>query len=121
MHHLAGAARLLLALLGLFMATLALATPGSRFDDSMPPARYQQDATVTVHYTTRPLSEKACGIAKLDPTQWVLNGCVVHPPGRVDTYLPNPCSTEFAGQSFARYACHEMGHYNGWPGTHPQP
>lgn len=106
----------LLGLLALLSAAVAVAIPASRLDDGFPPLRFQSDAVVLVHFVSRPLPA-VCGEI---PKGYRLNGCVpvvgVH-----EAYLPNPCASEFAGQSFARYACHEMGHVNGWSADHPRP
>tara|TARA_R110000772_G_scaffold89304_2_gene185111 strand:+ start:8803 stop:9123 length:321 start_codon:yes stop_codon:yes gene_type:complete len=48
----------------------------------------------------------------------VLLGCHYERDGLSIIVLPNPCvlaKTEL----FARLACHEKGHLNGWPGDHP--
>jgi hypothetical protein len=106
----------LLGLLALLVAVPLAATTGSLFDDGLPPKAYQGDAAILVHYVSRPLPEAPCGV-HLGPG-WILNGCALS--GRMENYLPNPCSKEFAGQSFARYACHEKGHSLGWAADHPR-
>lgn len=55
--------------------------------------------------------------------------CGVNPPYRIlachkriggTSYivLPNPCPHGAAGEYFARLACHEAGHAQGWTGLH---
>jgi hypothetical protein len=106
---------LLMLLLGLLMAAQAGATTGTRIDDGFPPVLYQGDAVLVVHLVSRPLPN-ICGPT---PSGYQLNGCTPK-VGEQEIWLPNPCSSEFAGQSFARWACHEMGHANGWPADHPR-
>jgi hypothetical protein len=97
-------------------ATAGLST-SSLMDDGYPPARFAGDGTNLVHYLQRPLPGTPCSSSV--PAGYQLNGCRLG--GTNEVWLPNPCSKEFAGQSFARYACHELGHSNGWPPDHPRP
>lgn len=116
------ARRLMLALAVLMTAfsiamTPALAESGSVYDDGMPPVAYQDDAIVPIlAYAGNPADRELLCDADV-PDNMVLLGCVL-PNGA--TVLPNPCSAEYAGESFAIIACHELGHSNGWPGTHPR-
>lgn len=91
---------------------------GSIYDDGMPPVKYQGDVIIPVlAYAGNPADREVLCDANV-PSGMVLLGCVL-PNGA--TVLPNPCAPEFAGEKFAIIACHELGHSNGWPGTHPRP
>lgn len=95
------------------VAASAAAGTTSWIDDGYPPARYEDDRTAFVQFVDKTQIESNCG--KGD------GGIVLACSFGTRLVLPNPCSPEFAGQSFARLACHEMGHANGWPGNHPRP
>lgn len=70
-----------------------------------PPARYRADATHTVLITNRIAA--LCG----NPDAY---SCFQYNT----VYLPNPCL--FPADFYATLACHEFGHANGWPSTHPE-
>jgi hypothetical protein len=89
-----------------------LAGSTSPYDDGYPPLRFQGDATATVEFTYD--VHPSCG---KDPPGKRLEACQSGP--RIT--LPNPCDPAFKGEAFARLSCHELGHFNGWPGDHPRP
>lgn len=105
-----------LALLFLFAAAAVATT--NLMDDGYPPARYQHDGTASLTmFVGQKTVNTVCGEA---PRGWRTMACAFPDTDR-KMVLPNPCSAEFAGESFARLACHELGHLNGWPGNHPRP
>jgi hypothetical protein len=78
-----------------------------------PPTQYQRDAEARVTFLSArndaiarcqmlgaPQGAQACGGAA---------GFIV---------APNPCV--YAGDPYADLLCHELGHVNGWPASHPQ-
>lgn len=89
----------------------------SMTDSGYPPARYQGDAAAdaTTFLTSQDAINLLCGKA---PAGYHTLACV---KDDVHLVLPNACKPEFAGQSYARITCHEMGHLNGWPSDHPRP
>jgi len=106
----------LMGFLALLMAACAVATT-SWVDDGYPPVRYQHNGIAQVTTFTNQVGiDAACG--KAGPGART-EACSF--PKTLALVLPNPCGSEFAGQSFARLACHELGHLNGWPGNHPRP
>lgn len=98
-------------------ALLALAAVASFWGaatafDGMPPAKYQGNLLVSVQFADWNQIGPLCGYPEVNGRY---EGCSL--PGHM--VLPNPCDPEFAGQSFARLACHEKGHELGWPADHP--
>lgn len=84
------------------------------YNTGSPPYRYQGDVKVTIYFE-QPNKINRDG-------QGGQVGCT----GAVFAYslqdkntihLPNPC-TYPASDAYARLACHEMAHINGWPGYH---
>jgi len=104
--------------MALLMAVPLLAASGSLIDSGYPPMRYQHDATAAaVRFSSdQDYIDRVCGKS---PKGFVTLACTLQ--DKRQEVLPNPCAEEFAGQSFARTACHELGHLNGWPGNHPRP
>jgi hypothetical protein len=99
----------------LILAALSAGTI-SPVDDGYPPVRYQGDATISTTILGGNLYE-ACGVTPVPGFK--LEACSM--PWENKLVLPNPCDVSFAGETFARLACHELGHLNGWPGDHPRP
>lgn len=75
-----------------------------------PPARFQGDATVIVHFTNRAGIKENCG-------ERVLACQLDH-----EIWARNPCTTKEAADlaSLDSDLCHELGHVNGWPDNHPR-
>lgn len=80
-----------------------------------PPDAYAlADVTVTQVAFVHP-DAVAATCSKLG-SRVVAAGCAV---GKDLIVLPNPCLRYQLG-SYAQLACHELGHVNGWPATHPE-
>jgi hypothetical protein len=94
-------------------ALLLLATAGSTIDDGWPPrGRYRRDATAQVHFVDQKHVTGYCDAGDPDAPGDVTIAC----QSGFTLYLPNPCA--YRGE-YARIACHELGHINGWPNNHP--
>ncbi len=100
--------------------------PGGRkpspIDNGWPPARFTADVTPTsVAFIDRTAMGAACGGTVGSPVE--IEACTrlgLAGDGRIlrsDVTLPNPCEG-FEGEDFARLACHELAHINGWPADH---
>jgi hypothetical protein len=81
--------------------------------DGWPPRRYTSDNTALVHFVAPDKIDGACGVKHdpVNPEEACQEGAVI--------VLPNPCTFP-ERETFARLACHELGHRNGWPGNHPK-
>ena len=104
-------------LLTLAVALAATVGTSSTIDSGYPPDRYQVDgsaASATFLSGQEPIN-MLCGAA---PAGFHTLACVK--PG-AHLILPNPCGTAFLGEDYAKIACHELGHLNGWPADHPRP
>lgn len=79
-------------------------------DDGWPPMRFRKDNHATVFYVAPKDIQLACNVKlpELEACTKLLYNTVV---------LPNPCTFPDE-ERFARLACHELGHLNGWPGEH---
>jgi hypothetical protein len=79
-----------------------------------PEGPVRNDVTITkpVHFTHS--IELYCGKA---PEGYHFSGCVRDG----ELTLPNPCDPAYSHEKFAKLACHELAHLNGWPGDHPRP
>lgn len=89
---------------------------GTRFDSDLPPARFQGNATATVQFDTDSGVSARCeqSLGPANPGHhW--GGC--HLTSGVIIF-PNPCL--YTDQPYAGRLCHELGHWNGWPGDHPR-
>lgn len=89
--------------------------PNTPYFTGLPPAEFQSDNAQVVVFTstvTRFCGEAPEGIRIIACSRTVNKTPVL--------FLPNPC---LAGQTeyYARIACHELGHRNGWSGNHPMP
>jgi hypothetical protein len=97
---------------------LAALAYGSVISDDRPPDRYAHvpgKATVVL-WVSMDEVQRLCGDkAHPIPAGMVINGCV-----RLDgsIVLPDPCD-EPVWDIYAHRACHELGHFNGWPSDHP--
>jgi len=85
--------------------------PPSLIDSGWPPQRYMGEAAGLVGFVDD--VGAYCGRA---PEGYVILACASKEEGVM--VLPNPCAAEFREEKFARIACHEKGHWLGWPGTH---
>jgi hypothetical protein len=88
---------------------------GGTVNSDMPPIRFQGNNTAVVHFTDQDGIHKYCG--KPEPG-FVMIACRRQTHDGVDVvFMPNPCpigDREF----YAKIACHEMAHVNGWTGDH---
>jgi hypothetical protein len=101
--------------------TKPLATPqglakgSTYYNDAMPPQRFRGDGSAAVVFRSPAEVDRFCRrLSGQSPCGYRFEACAY---GR-HMMLPNPCDPSFAGQSFARTACHELGHISGWPATH---
>lgn len=95
------------------VAALSVAWGSATAFDGMPPPKYQGDLLAPTWFVQFDKIPGLCGYPT--PKQGRFEGCSL--PGKM--VLPNPCLAEFSGQSFARLACHELAHQQGWPASHP--
>lgn len=107
--------------LGAIMLIVLSAVPagaktGTYVDDGYPPKNLQGD--LMMNGVVEFLHDVQIGCGKADPGT-ILEACSIESAPKL--VLPNPCDPKFAGQSFARLTCHELGHLHGWPGNHPRP
>lgn len=85
----------------------------SGWTTSIPPVKFRADAMATVAFVADP--DGRC--APPDDVRQYRACVVTYPGGAQLMVLPNPC--KFASVDFyARWACHELGHRNGWPANH---
>lgn len=97
--------------IALAFAAATLAPNSSPINDGYPPIRFMGEATAVVVFVDDVSS--LCGKA---PPGYVVLACAV--PENHAIALPNPCFERFKDEQFAKIACHEKGHINGWPETH---
>lgn len=94
--------------------SLSSAAPVDRpYFAGMPPERYQGEGAAVVMFADN--VEAYCPASI--PDGYVLLGCAFEYEGAPVLVLPNPCPLGDA-EMFARIACHELGHRNGWTGRH---
>ena len=74
---------------------------------AVPPARFQGEASAYVHF----VHDVAATCPIKAPAGYTLKGCHQKLGKQSILILPNPCA--YPGE-FARIACHEIGHVNGW-------
>jgi hypothetical protein len=74
-----------------------------------PPVRYRKDTKATVYFE-QPNKINA------DDNDGCDSAVFAYQDGN-NIHLPNPCVYPKT-DAYARIACHEMGHKNGWPGYH---
>jgi hypothetical protein len=70
---------------------------------------WQEDNVVTVAFVSNP--SEACGRLHGIEPQYGVVACVDDIGGK-KVILPNPCLIK--NERYARIACHELGHTNGW-------
>jgi hypothetical protein len=81
---------------------------------SEPPRRYERDAEAAVRFLAPDKAAEACA-----GTAHELGVHVEACNRDARVILPNPC--EWPGSDpYADQACHELGHWNGWPASHPR-
>lgn len=92
-----------------------LRSPDS-FGEVLPPDRYQGDGAAIVLFGHQDTIARLCGkpgpdgIGPLACTGTLKDGTPI-------VVVPNPCIAARA-ELYAAILCHELGHVNGWPGTH---
>lgn len=96
---------------------------GGRADSSLPPVRFQQlDGGTVAAVAFVPIEAVPRLCAKLGTpvfADYVTRGCTVRrSDGLPMIIMPNPCLAPGPYMSPAYVACHEIGHANGWTGTH---
>jgi hypothetical protein len=79
-----------------------------------PPLRFRGDTDARVHFAEPSELYALCGV-KLEVGK-VLLGCARYTP--VQLFLSNPCLS--LEQLYAKEACHELGHLNGWTERHEE-
>lgn len=83
------------------------------FSDGIPPVRYQKENGSIVLF----LDDISTVCGKSGDPKMILIACQFEKDKAPILVLPNPC--KFAGIDwYARIACHELGHRNGWPRLH---
>lgn len=107
--------KLAVALAAPFLLSAAPVDPRT-INDGTPPVRYHADNAAVVYFLNPADLQIACGGPA--PPGYVFAGCSGQKNGVPIIVLPNPCL--FDSQSYAHIACHELGHRNGWPGTHDE-
>lgn len=80
----------------------------------VPPTRFQEDVLGGVHFARPERVNELCK-SKLEKGK-ILLGCSTQAPPQMA--LPNPCN--YRDELYARIACHELGHMNGWTSLHEQ-
>lgn len=82
----------------------------------LPPTDLRGNNKTEVVYLDPLTVDLRCG-GDLDPTNGFIVACHFY---KTDvTILPNPCL--YKDEPYARLACHELGHDNGWGPDHPDP
>lgn len=96
-------------LLPLAALAMLVSIPVTNVYDGDPPPRFQGDNAAIVVFTNPNLAD-TCG---LPPKGLTFLGCR---RGKV-VFVPNPCPRK-STERYAQTLCHELGHVNGWPGSH---
>ncbi len=78
-----------------------------------PLAEYRNDTRAMVHFTQAAAQQcnEIFDLAGVDACARI---------GVGEVWMPNPCSAYWRGDRYADLMCHEIGHTNGWPATHPE-
>lgn len=98
---------------GIAALSVLFPTAAGTINDGLPPERFMADNYATVVFTNR--IEGFCG--KLPAPAQIIACRRRTVEGQDVLFLPNPCglgNVEF----YARIACHELGHVNGWSADH---
>lgn len=106
-----------LALLLALLALIAGAAMASAFDGQVsgwtaPPARYRADTLIALATASPAATARYC-------QGWTHAGDAVACEWAGVAHLPNPCGYP-ASDRYAALLCHEIGHAQGWPASHPQ-
>lgn len=105
--------------LTILLAVAAPFGPGTVNYDGWPPARYDAHAIVKVRFADpSDINGPFCGKAAAG-MQTLACAAFDNTSGEWIITLPEPCSYP-QSDNYARLACHEKGHANGWPGNHPK-
>lgn len=81
-----------------------------------PPARYQGDRVATVSFLDPKVVDGHCREIGATPAAGLeIKAC--HKAGTI--VFPNPCAWP-ESSDLRDLLCHELGHANGWPGSHPE-
>jgi len=95
-------------------AAMPMARNSTLYTDVLPPDRFKGDVRATVIFVQPELLQARCApYLPPVPAEYVIEACVVDGV----MILPNPCALRTISL-FDQLACHEIGHLNGWPGTH---
>lgn len=103
-------ALVLAALIGL--AACGAPTVGSF--QQQPPDRYRADGLVAVQFVDPDQIPALCAAGQDLGAGKVIGACVKG----LFMILPNPCAWP-NDSDYRQIACHELGHRNGWPASHP--
>jgi hypothetical protein len=88
---------------------------GGTVNSDMPPIRFQGNNISVVHFTDQDGIHKYCGKPEKGYT---MVACRRQTNEGVSVlFMPNPCPTGGL-EWYAKIACHELGHVNGWSGNH---
>lgn len=130
MKFLAAFLMAVLGVLALFVGIVAVVDPPSppllidgmvtqardprTINDGTPPIRFRKDSGAVVWFVSPRDLQMVCGGDA--PVGMVYAGCQGEKDGIPIIAVPNPCL--FDNEPYAHVLCHELGHRNGWPGTH---
>lgn len=92
-----------------------VAPPTDTAYDGMPPNRFRGDVMVPVIFSTN--VEQACydvGLKEIPGTE--VRGCTLTKGNQQTIIISNPCWN--SNSNYKIDLCHEIGHVNGWPGSH---
>lgn len=88
---------------------------GSPWFDGSPPKRYRHDTWARIHVASPETVTRMCDDGRKPPNGWYVEACQIG--DSFDLWLPNPCPVH---EEYAQTLCHELGHINGWPDSHPR-
>jgi hypothetical protein len=94
------------------------APPNSTYlTTAMPPVRYRGDATITIEFLGLDDVNKYCASGSKKIMKPVCGYRFYGCQHGNKLYMPHPCVYPETNP-YTRLLCHEIGHHNGWPGTH---
>ena len=96
------------------MKPLIVILAASTVSSAAPPVQYQGEASAYVHFVRN--VPATCPFKA--PEGYTVKGWHQRLNGQSIIILPHPCA--YPAEEFARIACHEIGHVNGWSGMHEQ-
>lgn len=90
--------------------------PSGHTDNGWPPLRFRDDVILkSVEFVQPGDVAKRCGVTRRDIE---VQACArLRQDGNHTVILPNPCRAP-KSEDWAKLACHEIGHINGWPADH---